>query len=97
AHSTLPLHDALPIFDKAASFLAATEIFEVHPYKPVTVGVVQTVLPSVQESVLAKTRRVMANRLARSGSTIGDELRTPHDAAPVADRQRTRLHSRHVK
>ncbi|MDQ2705184.1 MAG: molybdopterin-binding/glycosyltransferase family 2 protein [Pseudomonadota bacterium] len=73
------------LVDKAASFLAATEIFAVHPYKPVTVGVVQTVLPSVKESVLAKTRRVMANRLARSGSTMGDELRTPHDAAPVAE------------
>lgn len=71
--------------DRAASILAASEIFAVHAYRPMTVGVVQTVLPGVKDSVLAKTSRVMASRLARSGSTIGDELRTPHDIGPLSE------------
>jgi len=71
--------------DKAASILTASEIFAVHAYRPMTVGVVQTVLPSVKDSVLAKTSRVMASRLARSGSTIGDELRTPHEIEPLSE------------
>src|SRR5690606_317806 len=29
--------------------------------------------------------RVMANRLARSGSTIGEELRTAHESGPLAE------------
>ena len=73
------------LVDRVASLLAAMEIFAVNPYRPMTVGVVQTMLPSLKDSVLAKTSGVMANRLARSGSTIGDELRTPHDAGPLAD------------
>ena len=48
--------------------------------RPMTIGFVQTMLPGLKDSVLAKTTRVMANRLARSGSAIGHELRTPHEA-----------------
>jgi molybdenum cofactor cytidylyltransferase len=73
------------LVDRAAALLAASEIFAVHAYRPMTVGFVQTVLPGLKDSVLSKTTRVMANRLARSGSTIGDELRTPHEAAPLTE------------
>lgn len=73
------------LVDKAVSLLAASDIFAVHAYRPMAVGVVQTALPGLKDSILAKTSRVMANRLARSGSSIADELRTPHHAAPLAD------------
>jgi molybdenum cofactor cytidylyltransferase len=72
------------LVERALAILATSEIFAVHPYRPVKAGLVQTVLPSLKESILAKTARVMANRLARSGSVVGDELRTPHDAGPLA-------------
>jgi len=73
------------LVDRAATLLAASEIFAVRAYRPMTVGFVQTVLPGLKDSILAKTTRVMANRLARSGSTIGDELRTPHEAGPLTE------------
>ncbi len=73
------------LVDRAASLLATSEIFAVHPYRPMTIGFVQTMLPGLKDSVLAKTTRVMANRLARSGSTIGHELRTPHEVGPLTE------------
>lgn len=73
------------IVDRAATLLAAAEIFAVHSYRPMTVGLVQTVLPSVKDSILAKTARVTANRLARLGSAIGQELRTPHEPRALAE------------
>ncbi|HEY6632497.1 MAG TPA: molybdopterin-binding/glycosyltransferase family 2 protein [Rhizobiaceae bacterium] len=75
--------------DRAATLLAASEIFAVHAYRPMTVGFVQTVLPGLKDGVLAKTTRVMAHRLARSGSMIGGELRTPHEAGPLTEAIRT--------
>jgi len=73
------------LVDRAARLLAASEIFAVHPYQPMTVGLILTVLPGLKDSILTKTTRVMANRLARSGSTIGDELRAPHETRPLAE------------
>ena len=48
----------------------------VKPFRPMRVGLVQTVLPGVKDSVLAKTVRVTEARLARSGSRITGERRT---------------------
>lgn len=80
----IPFAVAGGLVEKAVAILAASEIFAVHPYKPMRLGLIQTVLPGLKDSILAKTARVMANRLARSGGTVGDELRTPHEAAPLA-------------
>ena len=52
------------VVDWIVSITADRTIFEVHPYRAWSVGVVQTVLPSVKESVLDKTRRVTEARLA---------------------------------
>jgi molybdenum cofactor cytidylyltransferase len=60
------------------------EAFHMHPYRPFRVGVVQTVLPSIKSSVLDKTLRVTEERLARTGSTVSAEIRTPHAAPDVA-------------
>ncbi|WP_311028260.1 molybdopterin-binding/glycosyltransferase family 2 protein [Mesorhizobium koreense] len=72
------------VVDWIASLTADHTIFEVHPYRAWSVGVVQTVLPSVKQSVLDKTRRVTEARLARSGSRVSEERRTPHEPGAVA-------------
>ncbi|MGN6770034.1 MAG: NTP transferase domain-containing protein [Rhizobiaceae bacterium] len=72
------------VVDWIVSITADRTIFEVHPYRAWSVGVVQTVLPSVKESVLDKTRRVTEARLARSGSRVSEERRTPHEQGAVA-------------
>ncbi len=71
--------------ERCAAVLAEGEVFAVHPFRALKIGVVQTELPTLKASVLAKTVRVMAGRLARSGSVVARECRTPHDAAPLAE------------
>jgi molybdenum cofactor cytidylyltransferase len=61
------------------------EIVAVHPFSPKRVGIVQTVLPGVKDSVLAKTTRITEARLARSQSRIVEERRTPHETGEVAE------------
>jgi molybdenum cofactor cytidylyltransferase len=72
------------IVEWIVTLAAGHDIFAVHPYRPWSVGVIQTVLPSVKPSVLDKTLRVTEARLARSGSRVSEERRTPHEAGPVA-------------
>ncbi|HSO48254.1 MAG TPA: molybdopterin-binding/glycosyltransferase family 2 protein [Rhizobiaceae bacterium] len=53
-------------------------------YSPKRIGVVATTLPSLKPSVMDKTIRVLMDRLAPSGSTIMQEIRTGHDEVSVA-------------
>ncbi len=54
-------------------------------FRPHRAGLVQTVLPTVKNTTLDKTRAVTDARLARSGSAIVEELRVGHDARAIAD------------
>ncbi len=63
----------------------ADGLFRVMPYRAARVGVVSTVLPGTSEKMLAKTARVLAERLAPSGSEILNEQRVAHDEQAVAD------------
>ncbi|EKF19673.1 NTP transferase domain-containing protein [Nitratireductor pacificus] len=69
---------------EAAETVAGRDAFSVRPFAARRVGVVQTVLPSLKPSVLDKTARITAERLARSGSAPGRELRPEHDEKAVA-------------
>ncbi|QKC97204.1 NTP transferase domain-containing protein [Mesorhizobium sp. NZP2298] len=73
------------LVDAVAKICAGGVIFAVNAYKPVRVGIVQTVLPGIKPSVLDKTLRVTEARLARSGGRLTAERRTPHEIAPVAE------------
>ncbi|TPN92471.1 molybdopterin-binding/glycosyltransferase family 2 protein [Mesorhizobium sp. B1-1-5] len=80
----IPFAVAASLVDSVVRICAGREIFAVNAYRPVTVGVIQTVLPGVKPSVLDKTLRVTEARLARFGGRLTAERRTPHDVAPVA-------------
>lgn len=58
--------------------------FSVHPFRSARAALIQTRLPGVKESVLDKTARVTASRLARSGSRIVRETRCAHDKKALA-------------
>lgn len=60
------------------------EVIGVSPYRAHRVGVVSTMLPSLKESVVAKTERILAGRLALSGSSIVATRRTAHDGEAIA-------------
>jgi molybdenum cofactor cytidylyltransferase len=80
----IPFAVAATLVDSVVRVCAGREIFAVNAYRPITVGVIQTVLPGVKPSVLDKTLRVTEARLARSGGRLTAERRTPHEIAPVA-------------
>lgn len=69
---------------RAADIAASAGAIGLRLFQPRRVGLAQTVLPSVKGSVLDKTARITAERLARSGSVVTGELRVPHDEASVA-------------
>ncbi|HWK65570.1 MAG TPA: molybdopterin-binding/glycosyltransferase family 2 protein [Rhizobiaceae bacterium] len=73
------------VVEKVISLCAAREAFSVKPFRPRKLGIVQTMLPGVKDSVLDKTVRVTEGRLARSGSHVVGERRTRHDESAVAD------------
>lgn len=73
------------IVDKVVSLIQDGEAFDVRPFRPRRLGLVQTILPGVKDSVLDKTVRVTEARLARSGSRVVGERRTPHEAGKVAE------------
>jgi molybdenum cofactor cytidylyltransferase len=54
------------------------------PYRPLRIGVVSTLLPGLKPSVVAKTLRVLEQRLAPSGGSIAEELRVAHEATGLA-------------
>ncbi|TGQ73051.1 MAG: 4-diphosphocytidyl-2C-methyl-D-erythritol kinase [Mesorhizobium sp.] len=80
----IPFAVGSALVDQVAKICASGEIFAVNAYRPVTVGVIQTVLPGIKPSVLDKTLRVTEARLARSGGRVAAERRTPHESAAVA-------------
>lgn len=80
----IPFAVAGETVEAVAGLCAGGEIFAVHPFSPKRVGIVQTVLPGIKDSVLVKTARITEARLARSQSRIVKELRTPHETGAVA-------------
>ena len=56
----------------------------VAPYRRRRVGVISTRLPSLKEATIDKTLRVLAERLAPTGSAIVREIRVPHADEAVA-------------
>ncbi|MBL8581607.1 MAG: molybdopterin-binding/glycosyltransferase family 2 protein [Rhizobiaceae bacterium] len=74
-----------PTLDKVAALVSGHTVFAVHPYQPRRVALLQTTLPGLKPGVLAKTAKVTAERLARSGSVLAGETRVPHDPEAVAE------------
>lgn len=72
------------VMEDIATLTKGREAFAVRPFRARSVGIIQTMLPSVKESVLDKTSRVTEARLARTGSHVVAERRTPHVTEDVA-------------
>ncbi|TPK74207.1 molybdopterin-binding/glycosyltransferase family 2 protein [Mesorhizobium sp. B2-4-17] len=81
----IPFAVASTLVDAVTEICAGGEIFAVNAYRPVRVGVIQTVLPGIKPGVLDKTLRVTEARLARTGGRLTAERRTAHEIAPLAE------------
>ena len=71
------------VLDRADA-AAAGSALAVAPYRRRRVGVVSTRLPSLKETTIDKTLRVLAERLVPAGAEIVAETRVPHAAEAVA-------------
>jgi molybdenum cofactor cytidylyltransferase len=81
----IPFAVAGALVDRVKALAAGRPAFSVKPFRPRKVGIVQTVLPGVKDSVLAKTVKITEQRLARSGSRVIGERRTPHEPRAVSE------------
>lgn len=80
----IPYGVAEPVIARVvAAARAAGPLLEVAPFRPTRCGLVQSGADSLKDSVLNKTRAVLAARLERLGSTLADERRCRHDEAEI--------------
>ena len=80
----------IPFATSAAALAAACEAageaaVSVAPYRPLRLGVVSTLLPSLKSSVVNKTLGVLESRLAPARARIVEERRCAHDDAALAE------------
>ncbi|KQZ78262.1 4-diphosphocytidyl-2C-methyl-D-erythritol kinase [Mesorhizobium sp. Root157] len=80
----IPFAVSAAVIDEIVRLAKGKTAFAVNAFRPQTVGVVQTTLSTLKDSVLDKTIRVTEARLARSGSRVSEEKRTPHEPGAVA-------------
>ena len=68
----------------AASAAARGSALRLARYRPCRVAAISTILPSLKASVVAKTLRVLEDRLRPAGSTIATTMEVPHEAGALA-------------
>lgn len=69
---------------RRATQAAADSVLSVRPFRPLRVGVISTLLPGLKPSVIEKTLRVLATRLAPAGARVVREERVEHDTGLLA-------------
>ena len=62
----------------------ASEPVTVHPFRPMRVAMVSTLLPTLKASVIDKTERIMRERLVPLGSELVSHVRVPHETQALA-------------
>jgi molybdenum cofactor cytidylyltransferase len=72
--------------DALAQAIAAANGFKigVAPFRGMRVGVVSTLLPGLKPSTVAKTLRILRERLAHSGASLGGDREVPHETQALA-------------
>jgi molybdenum cofactor cytidylyltransferase len=68
-----------------AENLSARNALELHPFKPLNVGLIQTTLPLTKDSVLEKTADVTRQRVTGFGGSIDVAAHCNHDGDSLAE------------
>lgn len=71
--------------EDAIGRIGAIRPIAVTEYQLKSVAVVSTLLPGLKPSVIDKTLRVMAERLAPAGARLESDQRVPHQSGPLAE------------
>lgn len=70
--------------NRAGEVAAGSAALELRSFRPKRVGLIATELPSLKTATMDKTRKVLEQRLRRSGSDIVEEIRVEHSVDAVA-------------
>ncbi|MCC2096779.1 MAG: molybdopterin-binding protein, partial [Hyphomicrobiales bacterium] len=79
----IPFAVAGAVLDKAAE-RAGSPPLSVAAFRPQRIGVVSTLLSGLKPATIAKTLRVLNDRIAPAGATVVAETRVPHESEPLA-------------
>ncbi len=83
---------AVPETDLAQCLTAAmAAVTTVAQFRPLTARLIQTVNAGLKPSVMAKTSRVTADRMARLGGSLAGETRCPHEVGRLVGDMRSAL------
>jgi molybdenum cofactor cytidylyltransferase len=78
----------------AASMRAAPRgSLRVAPFRPLRIGVVSTLLPSLKPTTVDKTLRILESRIAAAGAHVVRELRVPHEAGALCNALKDLTHT----
>lgn len=64
--------------------LTAHNILDVNPFKALKIGIIQSQLPSIRDTVLDKTSKLIAQRVAHNNGSVGTERRVIHEQNALA-------------
>jgi molybdenum cofactor cytidylyltransferase len=81
----IPLSVERNLVDAAVEIMRGAIPFQVKVYCPRSVTLIATELPSLKQSVMNRTAKLLAQRLAVSGSRLINEIRIPHDRRTVTE------------
>ena len=79
----IPFAVSAESLERAEALVREVPPVRVAAFRPMKIGLVATMLPSLKKSVMDKTARITADRLAPAGATLLPERRVAHDAAAV--------------
>lgn len=71
--------------DVAQALQAMADVVSVIPFNELSVGLINTTLPTLKESVKSKTTNLTRQRIERVGGTLGQVVECKHDASGISD------------
>ncbi|MDR6632680.1 molybdenum cofactor cytidylyltransferase [Phyllobacterium sp. 1468] len=81
----IPFAVPVSVVDRIAELARGRTAFGVRGFTGSRIGLIQTTLPSIKQTVLDKTRRVIEARIAANHGVVTSELRPPHASKPLAE------------
>ena len=80
----IPFAVADTLLARAEAVARAQPVLTLHPFRPLSVGLVMTTLPGLKGSILAGTAEATATRVAGLTGTLLPPLECPHDTPAIA-------------
>jgi molybdenum cofactor cytidylyltransferase len=93
----IPLSVERKLVESAVGIVREAIPFEVKTYRPRAVTLIATELPALKTSVMNRTAKLLAQRLAVSGSRLINEIRVAHDRQAVAEQLQQLVDSKNIE